>query len=257
MHRLYSLRYSRQFGSELAARRIKLPPRLRWTVSAPLSSASPSTAGDHEVVFDSIPANKAAAGRAWQAAAADGATGIRGAILWGAGYYTDSSVQMRAAKMIYESCAERAEAPALLETCKLSDDFSSRFNLLVLHIWMLLVRMRSVPSGEKVSQLVYDMWLEDMEDKLGEQNFNFLEISKFSKDFQRTLYGSAFAYDQSLQGSDATLASALCRNVFSADDCEADAVTVARTVGYVRQHLSLLEAMEDDELTREGKVPWV
>lgn len=208
--------------------------------------------------FEAQPANKAATMRQRQADTADGATGMKRAVLWAAGYYSEASVQMRASKMVYESCAERAESPAMLQACDLPDNFDSRFNLLVLHMWMFLVRMRSVPAGgQKMSQIVYDMWLEDMEDKLGEQDFNFLDVSKFSKEFQRTFYGSGFAYDQSLKGSDAVLAGALCRNVFNIEGSEPDAVTVARTAGYVRQQLHLLESLTDDEITKEGKLPWV
>ena len=41
----------------------------------------------------------------------------------------EASVQMRAVKMVYESCAERAESPAMLAACKLPDDEFARSGL--------------------------------------------------------------------------------------------------------------------------------
>ena len=72
----------------------------------------------------------------------------------------------------YEACAERAESSDLREACGLEDSFATRFNLLTLHIWMSLVKLRQEGEwGEKVSQILYDTWLEDMEAKLVEQDF--------------------------------------------------------------------------------------
>ena len=134
------------------------------------------------------------------------------------------------------------------------DDFTTRFNLLVLHLWICLVRMRQEgDAGKNVTQMIYDMWVEDMEDKLAEQDFKWLEIAKFTKEFQHTFYGSCFAYDQALQGDDAALASALYRNVFNE---ETDAATVARAVGYVRKQLQLIEGVDSEDFMRNGVTPW-
>ena len=108
-------------------------------------------------------------------------------------------------------------------------------------------------AGTNVSQMIYDMWVEDMEDKLAQQDFKWLEIAKFTKEFQHTFYGAAFAYDQSLQGDDSALASALYRNVFNE---ETDAATVARTVGYVRKQLQLVDEMDSEGFMQNGVTPW-
>ena len=154
----------------------------------------------------------------------------------------------------YEACSAQAESEPLREACRLPDDFTTRFNLLVLHLWICMVRMRQEgDAGKNVSQMIYDMWVEDMEDKLAEQDFKWLEIAKFTKEFQHTFYGSAFAYDQALQGDDCALASALYRNVFNE---ETDAATVARAVGYVRKQLQLVEAVDSEDFMRNGVTPW-
>ena len=50
------------------------------------------------------------------------------------------------------------------------DSFATRFNVLVLHVWMCLVRLRAEgKTGQSVSQVLFDNMIEDMEDKLGEQ----------------------------------------------------------------------------------------
>ena len=72
--------------------------------------------------------------------------------------------------------------------------------------------------------------------------FRWLEISNFTKDFQRTFFASCQAYDQSLAGDDTLLAGALYRNLFAEG---VDAVTLARTVGYVRKQLAADEDFGD------------
>lgn len=186
-------------------------------------------------------------------AAAVSQTGWRQTLLRLSGYYSEGSVQMRVARILYEACSAQAESDALRTACALPDDFTTRFNLLVLHMWMCLVRMRQEgEGGAKVSQMMYDMWVEDMEDKLAQQDFKWLEISKFVKEFQHTFYGASFAYDQALQGDDSALASALYRNIFNE---QTDAATVARTVGYVRQQLAAVDGV-GEEFMSDGVTPW-
>lgn len=107
-------------------------------------------------------------------------------MLKASGYYSESSSQIRAAKIMYEACTEQADGVKLREACQLEDSFATRFNLTVLHVWVCLVRLRDEGEwGATVSQILYDTWLEDMEQKLVLQDFGWLEISNFTKDFQR------------------------------------------------------------------------
>ena len=133
-------------------------------------------------------------------------TGWRQTALRLSGYYSEQSSQIRAAKIMYEACAEHADGPELRAACQLEDSFATRFNLTVLHAWICLVRLRDEGEwGETVSQILYDQWLEDMEQKLVLQDYGWLEISNFTKDFQRNFFNACQSYDEGLAGDDGLL----------------------------------------------------
>lgn len=178
-------------------------------------------------------------------------TGWRQAMLRASGYYSSSSSQIRCGKIMMEACSNCADSAAVREACDLEDSFKARFDIMVLHIWLCMVRLRAEGEwGETVQQILYDQWLEDMEQKLVLQEFGWLEISNFTKEFQRNFFSSAQSYDQALTNeSDAVLAGALYRHLFGGEESSVSAVTLARAVGYLRQKQAGMDALD----IREGR----
>jgi cytochrome b pre-mRNA-processing protein 3 len=68
------------------------------------------------------------------------------------------------AKGLYERTTEQATDPRLLESLGLKDNFADKYSLLVLHVWMLLVRLRSEGAdGKHLAQLMYENFQDDVE----------------------------------------------------------------------------------------------
>ena len=64
---------------------------------------------------------------------------------------------------MYDNCVDRSRDPVLLVAMGLEDSFNSRYVLLTVHIWLCLMKLRSVgPDGKKVSQTLFDNFWDDM-----------------------------------------------------------------------------------------------
>ncbi|KAK9472923.1 ubiquinol-cytochrome C chaperone-domain-containing protein [Dipodascopsis tothii] len=134
------------------------------------------------------------------------------------------------------------------ETLGLPMTFTQWFQITSLHAWMLLVRMRAMPkqySGE-YEQMLVDAMFTDMEFRLALElkiRSNRV-VQKYLKEFNLQLRGAIMAYDEGLGSSDAVLAAALWRNLFSATD-EIDVGKVEQVLRYVRTQLYVLDQLPD------------
>lgn len=145
--------------------------------------------------------------------------------------------------------------PVLSETAKfwyeelgMPMTFARWFQIVVLHEWMLFVRMRALPPAvaQEYQQLLVDAMFVDIEKRLSTE-IRILSnriIQNYMKDFNLQLRGAMLSYDEGLIKGDAVLAAALWRNLFDGDP-NVDAEHVKRVVGYVRAQLYLFEKTSD------------
>merc|ERR1712086_139463 len=91
--------------------------------------------------------------------------GWRRLALSATGFYGRKSTLIRQANRMYDNCLSRAKSPELAAALGLDDSFSSRYVLLVIHIWMCLAKLRNVGGdGRELSQILFDNFWDDMTD---------------------------------------------------------------------------------------------
>lgn len=115
---------------------------------------------------------------------------------------------------------------------------------------MLMVRMRAMPFkyGRNYQQKLVDRTFTDIELRLFEEmkvNSGSI-VDQYLKDFNSQLRGAVFAYDEGFFTDDATLATALWRNLFSGRK-NIDMVHLEAMVRYVRSQLYVLSMLSDRE----------
>lgn len=134
------------------------------------------------------------------------------------------------------------------EDLKLPRTFSQWFQITALHTWMLSVRMRAMPFkyGRNYQQKLIDRFFRDMELRLhDEMNVNSSRISDtYLKDYNSQLRGLVCSYDEGFATDDATLATAIWRNLFNARS-NMDFAHLEAAVKYVREQLYILSKMSD------------
>lgn len=130
---------------------------------------------------------------------------------------------------LYGRIAEASRQPALYVAHGVSDTAQGRFESLVLHVMLVLRRLRSLPApAPDVAQDLVDTTFQQLDHALREMGIGDVSVPKRMKKLAKSFYGRAESYDAALDAADsAALAAALARNVM---DREAPAVSLARYV---------------------------
>ncbi|MCW2219087.1 cytochrome b pre-mRNA-processing protein 3 [Bradyrhizobium japonicum] len=100
------------------------------------------------------------------------------------------------------------------------DTVNGRFDLLLLHLWLLLRRLRTVQSATELSQALFDRFCEDMDDNLREMGIGDQTVPKRMRAFGEAFYGRVQAYDQAIEAGGEALAAAICKNILNGTDMD-------------------------------------
>jgi cytochrome b pre-mRNA-processing protein 3 len=128
---------------------------------------------------------------------------------------------------IYGMIVTQAREPLFYRDLGVPDTVDGRFDLLLLHLWIVLRRLRAsadrVEPARALSQGLFDRFCEDMDDNLREMGVGDLAVPRRMEAFGRAFYGRSKAYDLALgqpaeqaaeRGVDA-LAQAIAKNILN------------------------------------------
>jgi cytochrome b pre-mRNA-processing protein 3 len=117
---------------------------------------------------------------------------------------------------IYGMIVTQAREPIFYRHLAVPDTVNGRFDLLLLHLWLLLRRLRTVAQGSMgLSQALFDRFCEDMDDNLREMGVGDQTVPKRMRAFGEAFYGRVQAYDQAIEASAEALAQAICKNILN------------------------------------------
>ena len=137
-------------------------------------------------------------------------------------------------RVLYGVIVAQARAPSFYAAYLVPDTVEGRFDMIVLHLALVLRRLRREPAGVRaLGQSVFDLFCTDMDHSLREMGVGDLAVPKQMRRLGEAFYGRALAYDRALDAEGGELlVPALARNVFpAAGDTPSGAVRLA---GYVR-----------------------
>ena len=142
---------------------------------------------------------------------------------------------------IYGMIVTQAREPLFYRDLAVSDTVNGRFDLLILHLWMVLRRLRPMEGGVELAQALFDRFCEDMDANLREMGVGDLAVPKRMQAFGEAFYGRAAAYDVALGEGREQLSQALRKNVFNG----AQAENALRLAAYVEAAVAGLSARDD------------
>jgi len=99
---------------------------------------------------------------------------------------------------IYGMIVTQAREPIFYRDLGVPDTVNGRFDLLLLHLWLLLRRLRTVHGATELSQALFDRFCEDMDDNLREMGVGDQTVPKRMRAFGEAFYGRVQAYDQAM-----------------------------------------------------------
>jgi cytochrome b pre-mRNA-processing protein 3 len=146
----------------------------------------------------------------------------------------------------YGAIVAQARSPGFYAGYHVPDTVEARFDMIVLHLALVLRRLRRDPLGE-FGQRVFDLFCLDMDRNLREMGVSDLAVPRHMRRVGEAFYGRANAYDLALAGSDEDLAATLARNIFA---LAAPSVGARRLTAYMRAAEASLAAQDAGAIGR-------
>jgi len=120
------------------------------------------------------------------------------------------------ADKLYMQSVSQARLPYFYEKGGVADTPDGRFDMIMLHVYLILRRFRRAPEKTQlIGQALFDRMFVDIDQNLREMGAGDIGVAYRVKDMAKAFYGRIAAYDEGLDGeNDACLANALRRNLF-------------------------------------------
>jgi cytochrome b pre-mRNA-processing protein 3 len=148
---------------------------------------------------------------------------------------------------LYGAIVAQAREPSFYEAYAVPDTVLGRFDLIVLHLALVLRRLREGDGA--VAQGVFDEFCRDMDHNLREMGISDPGVPRQMQKVGEAFYGRAQAYDAALaMDGDGALAQALIRNVHAG--ASGQEVAAAALAAYVRHVVETLDAQPFEEFSR-------
>lgn len=158
------------------------------------------------------------------------------------------------AEGLYLALVAQSRQPRFYEELGVPDTVDGRFDMICLHAFLVLRRLRSEEAEDPaaLAQAVFDLMFQDMDRNLREMGVGDLSVGKHIKGMAKALYGRIAVYGDGLEQADnALLIDALSRNLFRKAEPTAEQVTAM--VSYLRSQAASLSAQPLSALL-DGKV---
>ncbi len=153
-----------------------------------------------------------------------------------------SAARRKTAEALSAAIAVRARAPEFFRDWGVADSFNGRFDMLTLHAWLVLERLREAGYGD-LSQALVNALFASFEEALREQGAGDIGMSRRLKKIANAFYGRLGVYGRA--ASPAELAAALLRNVFGGEPEKAsDAERLAEYAMLARARLASAQLAE-------------
>jgi cytochrome b pre-mRNA-processing protein 3 len=146
---------------------------------------------------------------------------------------------------IYGMIVAKARDPLFYRDLGVPDTVDGRFDLILLHLWMVLRRLRLGEGGPALAQALFDRFCVDMDDNLREMGVGDLTVPKRMLAFGEAFYGRAAAYDfavsEGQENDRGLLAQSICKNILNGKGID----NAHRLAVYVRMTLARLDRLDD------------
>ncbi|MBI3446167.1 MAG: ubiquinol-cytochrome C chaperone family protein [Magnetospirillum sp.] len=165
---------------------------------------------------------------------------------------------------LYVSIINQARLPALYVDFCVPDTLDGRFDLIVLHAFLVMRRLRAIGPGDEgsesreVAQALFDLMFADMDQNLRELGVSDTSVGKRIKQMVQAFYGRASAYEECLDagGDGDGLSDALRRNLYGTVEGDVPAGAVAAMVQYLRGQSNYLAGQDGADIVA-GKVTFL
>jgi len=153
-----------------------------------------------------------------------------------------------AAGALYEQIVAQSRRPEFYLEGGVADSLDGRFDLMSLHVFLVLRRLKEEGQG-KLSQALFDTFFHNLDVGLREMGVGDLSVGKKIRQMAEAFYGRVAAYDAALSAPDEkALVEALQRNLYRGSIISHN--TLNRLANYVRWQADNLGRQSGASLAR-------
>ncbi len=138
-------------------------------------------------------------------------------------------------RRLYRRIVKQARQPHFYAHWGVPDTVEGRFDMITLHMFLVLNRLRLAKNDEKAAALAQELFDEmflDMDHNLREMGVSDVAVGGRVRKMAEAFYGRLAAYRSAMEAEgDDALKAALMRNIYGGN---ADEAALARLVSYVR-----------------------
>jgi len=118
------------------------------------------------------------------------------------------------AENLYSQAVLQGRIPWFYSTCAVKDDVNGRFEMIAMHVFLLLQRIKqSDIADSKLGQALFDAMFRDIDQSLREMGAGDLGVGKRVKSMAKSFYGRVAAYETGLNDPSA-LIEAIIKNIY-------------------------------------------
>ncbi|GJL92286.1 ubiquinol-cytochrome C chaperone family protein [Hyphococcus sp.] len=134
--------------------------------------------------------------------------------------------RLEAGRALYTAAVEQARSEPLYAKFGAPDTVEGRFEMVTLHVYLIMRRLKGDEAARKVSQHLFDAMFQNMDDSLRELGVGDLQVGKKIRKLAENFYGRVGAYEDALkpEASESELARALGRNIFENESAPQTAI---------------------------------
>jgi cytochrome b pre-mRNA-processing protein 3 len=148
---------------------------------------------------------------------------------------------------LYGMIVAQARLPSFYREYAVGDTVNGRFELLVLHLGLVLDRLSQDASLKPLGQGLFDRFCQDMDHNLREMGVGDLKVPAEMRRMGEAYYGRSQAYQAALAAADGqALVEAVRRNIYAGQP--PDEAAAGRLATYIRLAARDLGAQETDSL---------
>ena len=152
------------------------------------------------------------------------------------------------ARALYEAIVEQSRVPAFYEDYGVADTVEGRFDLLLLHCFLVLRRLKQDKAKTaNFSQTLFDTFVYYLDQSVRVSGVGDLKVGPRLKAMVEGFYGRIQAYDDALAKGEGALGEALERNLY-AGAVSSDSAQVAKMAAYTRAAVLSLDEQGLDDL---------
>jgi cytochrome b pre-mRNA-processing protein 3 len=153
------------------------------------------------------------------------------------------------ATILYDKAIAQTRHPYFYTDLMVEDNLDGRFDLLTLHIFLLLYQLgKEKKTNKKLSQSLFDIMFFEMDRALRELGVSDMAIGKRIKAMGEAFYGRVAAYEGALRGED-DLKAALVRNLYRGREIPHE--ILIKMENYIRISEHSLATLLQSELTTD------